>query len=240
MNNVYLIIGLLVQLNACSSLAQKSVMGTLHVKTQFYNAEGQVAMTNTLKIWFTDSFAIQKINEININTDTANVTTISYTLVAYRFLDARSGTYYDYKSFSDTAQPFNKGFVYDSLPMDMGWNYLFKNNLPMQADPIFIGDTTIDNVAYKKVKFTLKYLDPKLNYDIGYFRCDGKGEMFSLEKIYSKKINCTLAKTYNYKGPDFRLVASKELEFLSESLSGLELNIFEAWKRNVEKPTLSK
>ena len=56
--------------------------------------------------------------------------------------------------------------------------------------------------------------------------------LFSLEKDFSSKINCTMTRYYEFKEGASHPFASNELEFLSDTLSQKELRIFDAWKKN--------
>src|SRR5215510_13402848 len=72
----------------------------IHLRATFYDTMGKLRFTDTFKLWYRDSMAIEEIHRININTDTANVTTVSYTTLAYRFIDLRRNRWYDYNDLS--------------------------------------------------------------------------------------------------------------------------------------------
>jgi len=59
--------------------------------------------------------------------------------------------------------------------------------------------------------------------------------MFSLEKNFSHTVQCTMTKVFEFKEGASRPFASRELEFLSDTLSMNERRVFDAWKENAKK-----
>jgi len=233
--NRYLTVTLFINLASCISteqpkLADKS--GQVQLKTHFYNLEGKQTFTDILRVWYKDSMAIEEIHKTKTVTDTANLTTVSYPVILYRYIDLRSKTLYDYKNLSDTAKVINKAVLPDSLMEDYGWSFYSEKAYRVKEKPEELSDTVIKNITYKRVKFNFPRDDPKENFLIGYYRCDNKGNLFSLEKSYSKKINCTMVKFYDFKAGESMPYASIEVDFVSDTLSGEELKIFDAWEQN--------
>jgi hypothetical protein len=210
------------------------------MKSVFYDTEDKQRFADTLKVWFKDSNAVEEIHRINLATDAAGNTSMSYSVMFYRYIDLRNKAVYDYKSFSDSAKIFKKARLPDSLMKDYGWSFYSEKIRQIQGTPEEMKDTIIDNVTYKRAKFHFMYDDPKRTFIIGYFRCDGKGEMFSLEKAHSRKLNCTMTKFSEFPIGKTNPFATIELEFLSDTLTEREVKVFEAWKKNAEKGPVSK
>jgi hypothetical protein len=225
---------------ACSSIGQVSNKGTIQLKTHFYNANGKPTFTHYLKIWYKDSVTITENTGVNTETDTANIETVTYPIILYRYIDLQSKTLYDYKNFSDTAEIINKAVLPDSLMTDIGWSFYSEKAPKIQGIPEPLSDTVIDNITYKRTKFSFAWHDPQKNFLIGYLRCDGKGDMFSLEKAYSRKFNCAMVKYFSYKFGMARPYASKEVYYISDTLTKEELKVFEAWERNAKEKPVKK
>ena len=238
MHYQFIATAMLFNLASCISMGQMDKpdkAGIVQEKTNFYAADGKPRFSDIIQVWYKDSVAIEKINSINIVTDTANVTTIHYTVLLYRYIDLRSKTLYDYENFSDTAKIINKAVLPDSVMRDNGWSF-YSNKIPqIQGIPESLNDTIIDNITYKRAKFNFLHDDPGKGFMIGYFRCDGKGIMFSLEKSYSRKLNCTMTKFFDFHYGTKVPYASKEVDFISDTLTEEELKVFESWEKNEKK-----
>jgi hypothetical protein len=223
-----------------SSNGQLNTKGIVLNTTRFYNKEGKPTFTHYLKVWYKDSVCIQEIRGVNTATDTANNTTVTYPLLFCRFIDLKTKTMYDYKTFSDTAKTFKKAVLPDSVLSDAGWNFYSEKHPKIQGVPKPLSDTLIDDVNYKRAKINFKAYDPAKSYLIACFRCDGKGDMFSLEKDYSRKINCTMVKFFDYKVGAAMPFASIEVSYLSNELTKEELNVFDAWEKNEKENPVEK
>jgi hypothetical protein len=238
MHYQFITTAILFNLASCISMGQidkPDKAEIVQLKTNFYNLDGKPRFTDIMKIWYKDSVAIEKINRTNIVTDTANITTISYTVLLYRYVDLRSKTLYDYENFSDTAKIINKAVLPDLAMKDHGWSFYSNKISQIQGIPESISDTIIDNITYKRAKFNFLHDDPGKGFMIGYFRCDGKGTMFSLEKSYSRKLNCTMTKFFDFRYGKKVPYASKEVDFISDTLTKEDLNVFESWEKNEKK-----
>jgi hypothetical protein len=243
MNRQFVAIVLFVNATSCISTEQPAKsMKTEVVQriTHFYNADGIPGFSDTLKVWYKDSIAIEQVNRINIVTDTDKITRITNIPILYRYMDINKKMIYDYKSFSDTANVINKAVLPDSLMQDYGWSFYSEKTPRIKGIPEMMNDTTLNNITYKRAKFNFVWHDPTKHFIIGYFRCDGKGNLFSLEKSFSRQINCTLAKILDFKSGEANPFASKEVEFLSDTLSKEELKVFEAWERNARQNPVGK
>lgn len=225
--------------SSCYSTGQISNRNIVQVITHFYDAKGKKNFTHYLKIWYNDSIAIQEIRGVTTVTSSKD-TTVTYPLLFYRYMDLRSKMIYDYTSFSDTASLIEKASLPDSLLYGPGWSFYSEKAPKIQGTPELLTDTVIDNISYRRAKFTYTWYDPKKIFLVGYFRCDGKGNMFSLEKDFSRKWNCTMVKSFTYKFGMTIPYGSKEVEFLSEELTKEELKVFKAWERNARQNLVNK
>ncbi len=225
---------------SCNSNGQSNTKGIVLRTTRFYNKVGKPTFTHYLKVWYKDSVCIQEIRGVNTATDTASITTVTYPLLFCRFIDLKSKTMYDYKTFSDTAKVFKKAVLPDSILSDAGWNFYSEKHPKIQGTPKPLSDTIVDNINYKRAKINFKVNDPKKNYLIAYFSCDGKGDMFSLEKDYSRGINCTMVKFFDYKVGVAKPFASIEVFYLSNELTKEQLNVFAAWEKNEKENPVEK
>jgi hypothetical protein len=224
---------------SCSSNGQNSKRGIVRAITHFYNEKGKSTFTHYLKIWYHDSIAIQEIRGVTTVTSSED-TTVTYPLLFCRYMDLRSKMIYDYTSFSDTAGLIEQASLPDSLLDGPGWSFYSEKAPKIQGTPELLADTVIDNISYRRAKFSYTWYDPKKIFLIGYFRCDGKGDMFSLEKDFSRKWNCTMVKSFTYKFGMTIPYGSKEVEFLSDELTKGELKVFEAWERNAQQNVVNK
>jgi hypothetical protein len=219
---------------SCSSSAQPNKSGVLQLVTHFYDTTGKITFTHYLKIWYKDSTAIENITGMHSDTDTSNITTVTYPLILCRYMDLRSKTLYDYRTFSDTSIMFNKALIPDTLMKDYGWSFYSDKALQIIEEPEPMSDTTIDNTHYKRAKFCFLHDDPKKQYQIGYFNCDNGISMFSQEKNYSRKINCNLVKFYDYHIGHEKPFGSQEIVQLADHLTPEELKVFDAWEMNAK------
>ena len=225
---------------ACASKTQKENSGIVQLKSVFYASDGMPSFTDLKKLWYKDSLTIEQVNLTSFVTDTANVTTVNYSVLLFRFIDLRNRRLYDYRSFSDTALAFNTTTLPDSMMKDHGWSYYSNKVRQIQGTPDNLNDTIINNVNYKRVKFNFLGDNLQKGYKIGYYRCDEKGRLFSLEKTYSKKLNCAMIRFDDFQFNQPSPFASLEIEFLSDTLTVKELKVFEAWERNAKKSTVKK
>ena len=104
----------------------------------------------------------------------------------------------------------------------------------MESEPQVLADTIIDKVKYMRIRFT-KLKKRFADYDIGYLRYDNKGKLFSFEKAFSSKVNCTMTRYEDYQQGAVKPFVINELQFLSDTLSPTELKVFDAWRKNQNK-----
>jgi hypothetical protein len=243
MNYYFIIItSFFIQFISCTSIGQlnsQTKQGIIQPKAHFYDANGRPTFIDSFKIWYKDSIVIQEIHRTDsVITGQGNVS-VTFSPILWRYIDLRSKTLYDYKSFSDTARMINKASLPDSGMRDYGWSFYLDDATQIQGVPEPMSDTAIDGVMYKRVKFNFAWHNPQTNYAIGYLRCDGKGLLFSLEKSCAKKANCTTVKIFDFKGRKSKPWSSQEVDFISDSLTKDELKVFETWERNARQNPVS-
>ena len=228
---------ILSQFLSCASTGQPHEPGShgrVFLTTHFYDAQGNPTYTDVLKIWYRDSMVVQEINNI-ATTTAAGVTRTEYILILYRHIDLRNKVLYDYKSFSDTAAIIHKAILPDTMMQDYGWSFYSDKLLRIRGIPELLSDTVVSDIKYKRVKFSFTRQDPKKKFIIGYLRCDGKGNLFSLEKSYSRQINCTMVKFFDFIVGQEKFYASREVDFISDTLTAEESNVFDAWQQNTRQ-----
>lgn len=195
-------------------------------------------LTIDSKIWYKDSLAIEAITLTRFITDTSGKQTFETIIKHYVYMDPRTKSFYYYKNFSDTAKIIKKYAGIDSFERDGGWNFYSEKNIEFTGIPAVLSDTIIEHVNYKRVKFNTK--KEKYNYtSIGFFRCDKMGTMFKLDKVYSDKIQCPLVKVYDFPKDGGRGM-SKEINFISDTLTENELKVFNAWEKNAKHNPIKK
>lgn len=214
--------------------------GLIYLHMSFFNSRGDTTLSDLLRVWYKDSAVIQEIHRTKRATDTANRTTVSYEVMRYRYIHLPSRTSYDYKTFSDTSRIIHKAALPDTVMRDYGWSFYSEEVPRIKGIPVVLSDTIIGNIVFKRARFNFFYDDPEKRFIIGYFNCENPTSMFSLERSYSRKINCTMTKffefTYGVEKPFF----SREIELISDTLSATELKVFDAWKRNARQNPVTK
>lgn len=210
--------------------AKTDERGVLNLKTEFYDSNGEPTILMPTKTWYQDSAAIEEVVIISRATDTAGRTTVSYPIESYKYIDLKNKYWAEYKTFSDTARITRSGVLSDSLFIGHGWAFHI-NGLQMKSEPEVLADTVIGMVKYMRIKFEKLKSKRTDTYVIGYLRYDNKCKLFSLEKKFSSKVNCTMTRYDDFREGSLKPFASTELEFLSDTLSENELKIFDAWER---------
>lgn len=205
--------------------------GIIHHSLHLYDRNGKPTFMDLSKVWYKDSSVIQEIHRTHEH-DSGGVVRRWYTIMHYRYIDLRTRAIYDYKTFSDTARMFHKAALPDTMMRDYGWSFYSETMLNAKGIPESLSDTTIGDVIYKRIKFHFDWDDPQKKFKIGYLKCDDRGNMFSLEKAYCRKVNCTMVKSFDYFYGNAKPFAFKEVNFVSDTLTNEELKVFEAWDKN--------
>jgi hypothetical protein len=203
----------------------------LYVASYYSNLIGESNLRDTLKVWYKDSMAIQEVRKINAVTK-GGITIVNNPIVKYRFIDLRSNSYYDYLSLYDTSQMIKKGSL-DTFFKGGGWAFFASNNISIAGGVQFLADTTISGVLYKKAKLYSSKETIEKGYQIGYFQCDIKDMMFSLEKKLSSSQQCAMTKIYTFVTGNPTPVASLQVNFVSNELPPEIRKIFDVWEKNI-------
>ena len=216
--------------------ARSTETGVLFLRTDFFDSSGTVVFHSPMMIWYQDSAVIEEVVRIETSTDTASKTTVSYPVEVYKYFDLAHRNWFDYRTFTDTSRIVRSGILPDSLVRGTDWRgwAFYTNSVPMKGEPEVLADTIIRGTKYMRVKFS-KLNRPSGYYSIGYLRYDNKGKLFSLNKNFSSKVNCTMTRYDEFKETGLAPFATTELEFLSDTLSANELRVFQAWKENAKK-----
>jgi len=218
---------------SCATAQKENIEGIVQMKLVFYNPDGVPLFTDIKKVWYNDSITIEKVDRTNFLEESSK-STVTYSTVLFRLIDLRAKVLYDYKNFSDTATPFNKAILPDSMMKDCCWSYYSDKVRQISGTPQNLNDTTINNVNYKKIKFNFIGDNIEKGYKIGYLRNGRTGELFSIEKKFSKESNCVMVKFEDFEIGKSLPNAVMEVEYISDSLNETERKIFAKWRQNVK------
>lgn len=230
----FILLGLVISnLLSCKSEKAISNSGVISEKLQVLDSTLNLhpALTIESKIWYRDSLAIEEILLTRFITDTSGKKTIETVVKHYTFIDPHTKSFYYYKNFSDTAKIIKKYAGVDSFTIDGGWNFYSERDIEYSGIPVILSDTVVDKVNYKRISFSTK-MGLHNSVSIGFFRCDKKSTMFKFDKSYSDKLGCPCVKVYDY--PKQGRGMSREINFLSDTLSENELKVFAAWEKNAK------
>lgn len=242
---VHLYIGLLL-FCMCSCQAQKSCdnCGMIMAKLNFFDTLKKDFVYDRLswpgnKIWYSNNYIIEEITVVNHENNSVGHDTTWVKISYYTFMDLDSKSFYDYTSFSDTARLINKFPEPDSSGAP-GWSFYIQNDISSTEPPQKLSDTVIREITYKRYKFINKTKDNGEQVHIAYSRCDKKGTLFQFDKKFSDKIGCPIVRVDLFAIPLNRYSLSKEIEFISNTLTEEEIKVFNAWERNARKYPVNK
>ncbi len=217
---------------SCSSQGQQHInAGVVKSNFELFSTAATPPFVSSFLIWYRDSTAIMEIKTVSFDTKYGQATVRKDTIMHYLYMDLRTMSFYQYGTFTDTAQLQKSYWQPDSLYIDGGWNFYYDKNIVMIDKPELLHDTTINNIDYKRIKF-VSLENQKLGaYSIGYLRCDIGRSIFSNEKIYSDSINCCLMKTEHFQNKTNIKGAMQGIEFLRDSLNTEEIKVFDTWEQ---------
>ena len=188
------------------------------------------------KLWRKDSSIIEEIKRTDHHTDTTGHTTIKTFLDHYTFVDLKTGSYYNYSSFSDTAKLLK---IYSSADRAelIGWDFTYyrgekKTQItrPVEALP----DTTIENILFKRYKIFFLNNNPTNPVELGvmgYARCNKRGTLFDYGISLGTVQACPITRMDYMVTKADPLPLSFQTEFVSDTLSQEELKVFAAWEK---------
>lgn len=215
---------------SCQTKSEKKGEGLITQTTHFYKESKSIALSIYLRLWHKDSTSIQEITGVNTVTDSKNQTTTTYPILFYRYIDLKKKVITDFTNFTDTASIISQSILPDSLLTGPGWSYYSEKHPVISGEPVRLTDTTINEINFRRYKLQFTFYDPDLYYSIGYFRCDRNENLFSMEKSFSRKINCIQVKNYSFQSGKSFPYASREIEFTRDYLTSTEKKILEAWE----------
>jgi hypothetical protein len=188
-----------------------------------------------VKIWYLDSMAIEENASLNFITDSNNKTTIRIDILNYRFNDFRNKTIYVYGSFSDTATMIKKySFNDTTVRIVGGWGFNHKREHDYIEGPQSMTDTTIEKVTYQRIRLK-REREGHIYFTQLYFRCDSPTSLFTFDTRLSNKTGCPCVKFYSEFSNNRNVYSLREIEFIRDSLTNNELNVFKVWEQNARK-----
>jgi hypothetical protein len=229
-------------ISSCSSQKKCINCGTVLYKNRLLSNGlnlfpfSQDAMSYDRKVWFRDSLVIAEGLQININTDPYGHETRELVVNKYVFMDLKKRTYYENSNFSDTASVIDKYRHPDSGRSRDGWDFYSKIDVINPEYREFIPDTVIAGISYKRVQsFVMKkdQLGDEKIFQIGYFRCDKKNNLFSKDRVLSETVGCPMLRLDNY-SPSRQIHFSWEVEMLDNNLTPRQMKVFDAWEKYAE------
>ena len=200
-------------------------------KTTFFDANGDTGMVGKYKLWQRDSIIIQENYSIKVNS-VAGRTTTTYIPIRYRLMNLSARSFYDFYSFSDTANCYKKGEIDRLTQEDGGTRYFIKDMFQFAFPPQELADTLIGNTMYHRIKYYSAGLDSTKNFFIGLFPANEPYTLFSLEHKFSSSRNWFMKKHYEYYNGRFEIPAAiMEVDFIAKNLSPAETKVFNAWEQ---------
>ncbi len=232
-------------LMSCNTQRHCTDCGTVLVAIKQYDsATGQYDKQGIMpdfNIWYKDSVIIEEIKAVNIETNTSGVTTMATPVDHYIFIDLRTKMFFVYRNFSDTAKIMDKYTQPDSVEIrgTGGWRFYARNDLPKTEPLIYLTDTLIAGVIFKRIRI-INSNDENNPVIIGYLHCDKKNSIFKFDKALSEKMGCPMVRFDYLPSPKNPVPTSAKIEFVSDSLTKEELQVFEAWEKNAKKYPVKK
>lgn len=157
------------------------------------------------------------------------------TLGHYLFIDLKSKSFYQFTSFSDTANLIKKYTQADSIGISGGWNFYYPYDGLTRTEPVEqMADTAVSGILYQRYKVVKKAKNEPDLVHVAYLRCDRKGTMFHYNKLFTAKIGCPMTRIDSYNVPAGKTSVSSEINFIRDSLTKEEERIFNAWRKYAE------
>lgn len=194
------------------------------------------------RIWYRDSTIIEEIKRTHHNTDTNGITKMKTFLDHYTFIDLKTGSYYDYFSFSDTAIILKKYSRYDKKEI-LGMNFYDYVGTKFTRPIETMTDTIIKQILYKRHKLFIQSPQPDNPAEVGiitYSRCDKAGTLFDYGRSMGKVQACPITRMDYMPTKESPYLLSFETEFLSSQLTPKEIKVFDAWEKNAKNNPVHK
>ena len=199
------------------------------------------------KVWYMDSLIVQEAGHVHINEDTNGVETWYSDVLYYTFIDLRTRSFYRYSSFSDTATMIKCCYTQaDSVPVGGGWDFYYHPAPKKVINTLPMPDTIINNKVYKRACSSVNPSEGSSSESevrkIYYFDCSRKNSMFTIDYNISKLADhCPLVRIdyLPYKGGS-KYMNISFIDFMADSLTGNEIKVFNAWKKNMKEKPVKK
>lgn len=215
-----------------------SVMGIVQVKQRFWDSTSNSFYEDKylkgLQAWYKDSTVI--LESLLINIDNQNKANTNVAVDHFIYIDLKTKSFYEYKSFSDTAKIIKQYTQPETVRVPDSWSFYMYQKMVYKGNRKALTDTLIGTVHYKRFSvseiFKVETGDRHFSC-VAYLRCDKKKSVFHLDRAFDESSACPLTKIIYYNEVGTPLQAH-ELDYIRDTLSRNELKVFAAWKKNAE------
>ena len=217
---------------SCSAQIYQSQGVLFYYTTSF--SKGQIFKH---RVWFQDSVLIFEAmihKSYETQTDTGSTIKESFEVYKYKYLDLKTSKCQDYRNFSDTATMISNYYLKpdESIGIDL---ISGKCRHKVFEDFVDIGDTIMNMEKYKRMKI----VDTFNSQTIYYLKCDGKKNIFRVNKTLEDKLKDCKVSRYeltdlNTYYPNYTF----EYKIDTEELTNQEKNVFNKWRKNAQETRL--
>ena len=190
-----------------------------------------------------DSMIIAEGQAIKYSRENNSAPKIEHVIDKYTFIDLRARTYYEYLNFSDTAAIMDKFAQVGTEKAKGGWGFFTDKSDIELKNMTHLPDTTIEKIMYKRVRSFKNAPTPdnpnRIEYQIGYFRCDKGNYYYRLDNPLSIKMGCPAVR-FEHLSSDLQSGMAYSIEFLPGKLTPEEIKVFEAWRKNARENPVNK
>jgi hypothetical protein len=188
-----------------------------------------------VKVLYKDSLFIGALNHLDID-DSMGQSQVRVSVLHYTFGDITTKSFYDYKTFTDTAVILRSYKPDSTGAVKGGWKFYIPNNRMIMKNLVSMADTTIMGKMYKR----FYGWDYKTDENIGWYRadriayaqCNLVNALFRVDNLLSNQIGCPVVRM------DFMVNGVTnfywELDYQPRKLTKKELQVFETWEKNAK------
>ena len=225
---------------SCASTKKNSTEGLLLNQSGFLDHNTKKYIPDQIggehKVWYQDSIVIEESGRTDIRNDSNGQRFIS-TVDHYIYIDLKTRSFYEYKTFSDTTKILKKYTQSDSININLGWSFFKYHNVIPRENMKVLADTIINNISYKRTESVHVVQDirrgPVAQSIVAYMRCDKKNSIFHYDRALDEQIGCPVTR-FEMRDKGAITSAVFEMEFVRDILTPEELKVFAAWKRNAK------
>jgi hypothetical protein len=229
---------------SCASQNTFKNKGAIQYTNRFYDSSikqytDEVVFTD-MYVWYKNELVVEEIKTVETY-DTNGVVTRKTPVAYYLFMDRKSGSFYHYSSFSDTAGIIDKYILPDTAVMRGlgGWPFYRKWNVSITGPLKTLTDTTINMVTFKRVQLPI-ISNGFFVTIIAYQRCDKIGSVFQFDINLGDKLKCPITRIDYLPSSVDPIPISSEINFLRDGLTEREHKIFRQWEKNIKRYPASK